>query len=458
MATILIVDDEKNYLWMLDELLRQEGYDVITSNSASKAVLILKEEPIDVLLTDLRMSGMDGMALLTQSREISPATSAILMTAYGTIEKAVEAIREGAYDFIVKPFENSELLRTIRKAVERSALLQENMRLSQTVAKRYHMATTAGGSPAMRDVHEKITRVTDSKAMVLIVGESGSGKELVARTIHYHSPRCGQPFLAVNCGALTETLAESELFGHERGAFTGAITKHAGLFEQANGGTLFLDEIGELPLPLQAKLLRVLDTQEIRRVGGEKTIQVDTRILAATNRDLKNQVQQELFREDLLYRLSVIRIEVPPLRERKEDIPVLAEAYLEELKREGRTRGQRLSPKALDYLLHYRWPGNVRELQNAIACAALMAQDQEIQPEDFPIELKERNEWISTLNRLIPPDAPLDSTLKAIECHMINRAMTLSHGVQAKAAGILQISRSLLQYKIKQQPPSRTQS
>ena len=458
MATILVVDDEKNYLWMLDELLKQEGYDVFTCDSASKAILILREEPIDVLLTDLRMSGMDGMALLTECRGISPTTSVILMTAYGTIERAVEAIREGAYDFIVKPFENTDLLRSIRKAIERTALLRENVRLSQTLANRYDFEPVTGGSPAMQTVYDKIKRVTDSKATVLIVGESGSGKEVVARAIHYKSPRCGRPFLAINCGALTETLAESELFGHERGAFTGAQTKHAGLFEQASGGTLFLDEIGELPLPLQAKLLRVLDSQEIRRVGGEKTIQLDARILAATNRDLKTEVQQERFREDLLYRLSVIRIEVPPLRDRKEDIPILAKTYLEQLQHEGRTKGQRLSPDAMTYLLHHPWPGNVRELQNAVAYAALMAKNEEIQPEDFPIELTGRNDWVSTLGRLLPPDAPLDPTLEAIERYMIDRAMTMGNGVQAKAADTLQISRSLLQYKIKKNPSIHKQN
>jgi two-component system, NtrC family, response regulator len=458
MSTILVVDDEKNYLWMLDEVLREEGYDVLTSNSAAKAILMLKEESIDVLLTDLRMTGMDGMALLSQAREVSPTTSAILMTAYGTIERAVEAMREGAYDFIVKPFDNADLLRAIHKANERSTLLRENVRLSQALTGRYHFDAVPGSSSAMQAVYDIITRVTDSKATVLISGESGSGKEVVARTIHFNGPRRGRPFLALNCGALTETLAESELFGHERGAFTGATTKHAGLFEQANGGTLFLDEIGELPLSLQAKLLRVLDSQEIRRVGGEKSIQIDARILAATNRDLQSEVQHGRFREDLLYRLSVIRIEVPPLRDRKEDIPLLAKTYLEQLRQEGSTRGQRLSPQALDYLLHHRWRGNVRELQNAIAYAALMAKEEDIQPEDFPVELTSTSDWVSTLGRLLPPDAPLDATLKAIEGYMINRAMTMGHGVQAKAADVLQISRSLLQYKIKPQPSTRTKN
>ena len=275
MATILVVDDEKNYLWMLEELLREEGYDLITTVKVSQALEVLRESQIDLMLTDLRMAEIDGITLLARARDLSPITSTILMTAYGTIERAVEAMRLGAYDFIVKPFENTDLLRSVAKAVERSVLVRENIRLSESLAREYRFDQLIGRSPAMQSVFDKITRVTDTKSTVLLVGESGSGKELVARAIHFNGPRQGRPFLAVNCGALADTLAESELFGHERGAFTSASMRHLGLFEQANGGTLFLDEIAELPLPLQAKLLRVLDTQEIRRVGTEKAFHVD---------------------------------------------------------------------------------------------------------------------------------------------------------------------------------------
>ena len=458
MATILVVDDEKNYLWMLEELLRGEGYDVLTSDTASEALAVLREARIDLLLTDLRMTEMDGMTLLAQAREISPATSIILMTAYGTIERAVEAMRLGAYDFIVKPFENADLLLSITNAIERSILVRENVRLSQSLAHHYHFEELIGQSAAMRTVLDKIKRVTDSKSTVLLIGESGSGKELVARAIHFNGPRCGRPFLAVNCGALTETLAESELFGHERGAFTGANSRHLGMFEQATGGTLFLDEIAELPMNMQAKLLRVLDTQEIRRVGSEKTLHVDVRILVATNRDLKAEVKNGRFREDLFFRLSVVRIDVPPLRERQEDIPLLVEAHLHELVKESSIRGKRLSPATLDLLTRYRWPGNVRELHNAVAHAALMAQSEEIQPDDFPLELAASGEWVNALDRILPPDAPLDPTLKAIERHMISRALANTKGVQAKAAELLKISRSLLQYKLKnQQNPTEDQ-
>jgi two-component system, NtrC family, response regulator len=449
MATILVVDDEKNYLWMLKELLQGDGHDVVTCDKVSDALEVLRESKIDLLLTDLRMAETDGMTLLAQAREISPTTTSILMTAYGTIERAVEAMRLGAYDFIVKPFENVDLLRSATKAIEHGTLVRENLRLSQSLAPHYHFDNLIGQSVAMRAVFDKIKRVTDSKSTVLLFGESGSGKELVARAIHFNGPRCGRPFLAVNCGALTTTLAESELFGHERGAFTGANTRHLGMFEQANSGTLFLDEIAEMSIDLQSKLLRVLDTHEVRRVGSERTFRVDVRILAATNRDLKAEVNHGRFREDLFFRLSVVRIDVPPLRERGEDVRLLAEAYLRELVKEGSMHGKRFAPATLKLLTCYQWPGNVRELHNAVAHAALMAQHEEIQPDDFPLELAASGEWLHALDRILPSDAPLDPTLKAVEHHMIARALTRAGGVQAKAANLLKISRSLLQYKLK---------
>src|SRR5881628_377184 len=386
MATVLVVDDEKNYLWMLEELFQSEGYEVLTCERAEDALPLLTEGRVDLLLTDLRMAEMDGMALLGRVREMSPASSTIIMTAFGTVERAVEAMRLGAYDFILKPFDQADLLRTVAKALERTVLLRENLRLSQTLSHHYCFDQLIGKSSLMQEVFEKIKRVGGSKSPVLITGESGSGKELVAHAIHFNGPRYGRPFLPVNCSALTETLAESELFGHERGAFTGASVRHLGFFEQANGGTLFLDEIGELPMNLQAKLLRVLDKQEIRRVGSEKVVAVDVRILAATNHDLKAQVKAGRFREDLFFRLNVVRIDVPPLRDRPEDIPLLAEAYLQQLVKEGGVRDKRLSPITMDLLTRYRWPGNVRELQNVLAHAALMSKADEIHPDDFPLE------------------------------------------------------------------------
>jgi two-component system NtrC family response regulator len=450
MATVLVVDDEKNYRWMLEELLRGEGYDVLTCEKGADALVLLGETKVDVVLTDLRMAEMDGMTVLDKTRELSPATATVLMTAYGTVERAVEAMRRGAYDFLVKPFENADLVRAVKRATERSILARENVRLSHSLVQQHRLDQLIGRSPVMQAVVDKIHRVTDSKSAVLISGESGVGKELVARAIHFNGPRSGRPFLAVNCGALTDTLAESELFGHEKGAFTGAHIRHLGLFEQAHEGTLFLDEIGELPLNLQVKLLRTLDTQEVRRVGSEKAVRVNLRILSATNRDLQAEVQQGRFREDLFFRLTVIRIDVPPLRERSEDIVLLAEAHLQALAKEGTVRGKHLSAEAQDLLLRHRWPGNVRELHNVVAHAALMAKDEEIRPEDLPLELATPHDWAGALDRILPPDAALEPTLHAVEDHMITRALTRAHGIQARAAEFLKISRSLLQYKLRQ--------
>ena len=449
MATILVVDDEKNYLWMLDELFQSEGYEVLTCERAEDALPLLTEGRVDLLLTDLRMAELDGMALLGRVRELSPATSTIIMTAFGTVERAVEAMRLGAYDFILKPFNHADLLRTVAKALERTVLLRENLRLSQTLSHHYHFDQLIGKSSLMQEVFEKIKRVAGSKSPVLITGESGSGKELVAQAIHFNGPRCGRPFLPVNCSAMTVSLAESELFGHERGAFTGATARHLGVFEQAAGGTLFLDEVAELPVALQAKLLRVLDTQEIRRVGSEKVVPVEVRILAATHRDLKTEVQAGRFREDLFFRLNVVRIDVPPLRDRADDIPLLAEACLRNLVKEGGVRGTRFAPTAIELLVRHSWPGNVRELENVVAHAALMVKSEEIQPGDLPLELTAAKEWLAALDRLLPAKSPLDATLTAIERHLVHRALAQCNGIQAKAAELLGISRSLLQYKLK---------
>src|SRR5256712_2712830 len=443
MATILVVDDEKNYLWMLGELFQNEGHEVLTCEKGSEALTLLRDGQVDLLLTDLRMAEMDGMTLLARAREIAPAVSTIIMTAYGTIERAVEAMRLGAYDFIVKPFNNADLLRAAAKAIERTVLVRENLRLSQSLAHQYHFDQLVGKSAAMQTVFDKIKRVTDSKSTVLITGESGSGKELVAHAIHFNGPRCGRPFVPVNCSAMTVSLAESELFGHERGAFTGAPARHLGVFEQAAGGTLFLDEVAELPVALQAKLLRVLDTQEIVRGGSEKAVAVDVGILAATHRDLKTEVHAGRFREDLFFRLNVVGIDVPPLRDRADDIPLLAEACLRNLVKEGGVRGTRFAPTAIELLVRHPWPGNVRELENVVAHAALMAKSEEIQQSDLPLELTAAKEWLPAFDPLPPGDNPLAATLTAIERHLVHRALAPSNWGPAKAAEILGISRSL---------------
>ncbi|HZS12736.1 MAG TPA: sigma-54 dependent transcriptional regulator [Nitrospirales bacterium] len=448
MAHVLIVDDEPNYLWMIGELLRQAGHEIATAEQPAAALELLQRGDIDVLITDLRMGEMDGMALLARAKALAPWVSTIVMTAYGSIERAVEAMRSGAYDFVLKPFDNRQFVKTVANAVERTEMVRANVRISRTLAEQ-ESQRLVGNSRAIEGVFEKIRRVANAKSTVLITGESGSGKELVARAIHFSGLRRGQPFLAVNCGALTEALAESELFGHQRGAFTGAVATHIGYFEQAQGGTLFLDEIGELSLPLQAKLLRVLDSQEIRRVGSEKALNVDVRIVAATNRNLVAESRAGRFREDLLFRLNVVRIDVPPLRDRREDIPALAELCLAQTAQDGQVRGRRLAPATLEVLMQHSWPGNVRELQNTLAHAALMATDELIQPDDLPIELVAGREWMEALDRILPGHAELDATVKSIERHLIMRALERANGVQARAAEMLGISRSLLQYKLK---------
>ncbi|MGD9040554.1 MAG: sigma-54 dependent transcriptional regulator, partial [Desulfobacteraceae bacterium] len=329
METVLIVDDEKNYLVVLEALLGPEGYEILTASSAEDALRLIKESDLDLMITDMKMPGTSGMQLLKASKEIKPDLPVIMMTAYGTIEMAVEAMKKRAYDYITKPFQNEELKLTVKKALENYRLIKENRRLSLALSDRYKYGNIIGKSKPMQGIYEMISKVAQSKASVLITGPSGTGKELIAKAIHYDSPRKDRPFISVNCGALTETLLESELFGHEKGAFTGALSMKKGRFELADGGTLFLDEVTDMPSPLQVKLLRVLQEMEFERVGGTKTIKVDVRVLSASNRNIKEVVEEGNFREDLFYRLNVINIEVPSLRERPEDIRLLVEHFIE---------------------------------------------------------------------------------------------------------------------------------
>ena len=329
MDTLLIVDDEKNYLVVLEALLSPEGYEIMTSDKAQEALRLLQEADVDLVLTDMKMPGMSGMELLEEAKKIKPEVPVIMMTAYGTIEMAVEAMKKHAYDYITKPFQNEELKLTLRKALENYRLVKENRRLSEALSERHGYRNIVGKSKSMLKVYDLIDKVAQSKASVLITGPSGTGKELIAKAIHYESLRKDRPFISVNCGALAETLLESELFGHEKGAFTGAIAMKKGRFELADGGTLFLDEIGDMSPPLQVKLLRVLQEMEFERVGGTKTIKVDVRVLSASNRNLKDDVASGVFREDLFYRLNVIHIEVPPLRERMEDVRLLVTHFIE---------------------------------------------------------------------------------------------------------------------------------
>ncbi|WP_242353456.1 sigma-54 dependent transcriptional regulator [Anaeromyxobacter sp. SG64] len=382
---VLVVDDQKNMRATTAIVLRQAGHVVEEAEDGAAAVQRLQQETFDVVLTDLRMPSVDGMEVLRAAQRLAPETQVIVMTAYGTIESAVDAIREGAYDFLAKPFKEDELLLRVSKALEKRRLLGEVSLFAGEFRKRYGLEHVIGRSAAMREVLDRVVRVAPTDATVLVTGESGTGKELVARAIHVASRRGDKPFVPVNCAAITETLLESELFGHAKGAFTGAIRARRGLFEEANGGTLFIDEVGETAPGFQAKLLRALQEGEIRRVGESAPVQVDVRIIAATNQDLRRAISERRFREDLYYRLAVVPVRIPPLRERREDIPLLAAHFVQRYNRRT-AEGKILIPEALARLVEHEWPGNVRELENAIEQAAALSPSREIRAGDVHIE------------------------------------------------------------------------
>ncbi len=447
METILIVDDEKNYLVILEALLAPEGYEIITENNALNALRLIRETDLDLVITDMRMPGTGGMELLEEAKRIDSELPVIMMTAYGTIEKAVEAMKKQAYDYITKPFRNEELKLTVKKALELYRLKKENRLLSNALSDRFKYGNIIGKSEPMLKIYEMIAKVSQSKASVMITGSSGTGKELIAKAVHYNSARKNRPFISINCGALTETLLESELFGHERGAFTGAVTMKKGRFELADGGTLFLDEVGEMSPALQVKLLRVLQEMEFERVGGTKTIKVDVRILAASNRRLKEDVDKGIFREDLFYRLNVVHMEVPSLRERVEDIPFLVAHFIDKF-RSPKDRKIELAPEVWKALYNYSWPGNIRELENTIERAVVLNSDGLIRLEDLPEEISGREEDVE-IDRFIPLNAPLQKTLEQIEAGLIRRALRECNNVQSHAAEMLSITKSLIQHKMK---------
>jgi two-component system NtrC family response regulator len=448
METILIVDDEKNYLVILEALLAPEGYEIMTEGNAVNALRLIREADLDLVITDMRMPGMNGMELLEEAKKIDPELPVIMMTAYGTIEKAVEAMKKRAYDYITKPFRNEELKLTVKKALEFYRLKKENRLLSDALSDRYKYGNIIGKSQPMLKIYEMIGKVAPSKASVMITGPSGTGKELIAKAIHYNSPRKNRPFISINCGALTETLLESELFGHERGAFTGAVTMKKGRFELADGGTLFLDEVGEMSPSLQVKLLRVLQEMEFERVGGTKTIKVDVRILAASNRRLKEDVDKGTFREDLFYRLNVVHIEVPPLKERVEDIPFLVAHFVEKF-RSSKKKKIELAAEVWKALYSYLWPGNIRELENTIERAMVMSSDESITLKDLPDYVISQEEEPIDLDRIVPLNLALAEALDQIEERLISRALKHSNNVQSRAAEMLGITRHAMHYKLK---------
>jgi two-component system response regulator HydG len=382
-GSVLVVDDQKNMRTTTALLLRDEGYEVADAGSVEEAVGLLAGRTFDIVLTDLKMEPHDGLEMLRRAASISPSTQVIVMTAYGTIESAVEAMRRGAFDYVAKPFKVPELIIRVEKAVERRRLLSQVSLFAEDFRRLHGLHSIVGQSEVMRRLGQQIARAATSDATVLVLGESGTGKELVARALHALSKRCDKPFVAVNCAAMTETLLDSELFGHAKGSFTGAVKARRGLFEEADGGTLFIDEVTETTLAFQAKLLRAIQEHEIRRIGESSPIKIDVRMVTATNQDLQLAVSEKRFREDLYYRLAVVPLKVAPLRERIEDVPMLAQHFLGRYNARSGTR-RRLSPEAVQHLCSWHYPGNVRELENAIERAAALAEVDELGPRDFP--------------------------------------------------------------------------
>ncbi|CAM4289495.1 sigma-54-dependent transcriptional regulator [Corallococcus exiguus] len=403
---ILVVDDQRNMRATTALLLRAEGYTVNEAATGEEALGVLSQGRVDLLLTDLKMEPMDGLTLLKRALEVAPRLQVIMMTAFGSIESAVEAMRMGAYDYVTKPFKEGELRYRVERALERAKLQAAVDNFATEFYERHGLSALVGRSQAMRELTTRLLRVAQSDATVLIQGESGTGKELVARALHAHSRRSGQPFVPVNCAAISETLLESELFGHAKGAFTGAVKARRGLFEEADNGTLFIDEVTETSPTFQSKLLRTLQDGEVRRVGESTALRVDVRIAAATNRDIELEVKEKRFRQDLYYRLNVVLLRVPPLRERLEDVPALAEHFL--VRANNRSpRPRRLSASAVEHLMTYDFPGNVRELENLVEQAAALAEADELLPEDFPLRPQSR-----VLSAAAPPtEAPLPEAM-----------------------------------------------
>ncbi len=440
--TLLIVDDDRANLESLERIFRREKIEVVTAPDGKQALDVLRRQRISVVLTDVMMPGMSGLDLLRAAKTVSPETELVLMTAYGTIETAVEAMKEGAWDFVTKPFKRIQIVRSIRRALDQQKLLLENQVLRAQLQDSRRSRTIIGNSLAMRQTLEMVHQVAPSSANVLLLGDSGTGKELFARAIHTSSNRPDAPFIAVNCAALPEQLLEAELFGHEKGAFTGATARREGRFELADGGTLFLDEIGETSPQVQVKLLRVLQEGEFERVGGSRTIRVDVRIVAATNKDLQGEVEAGNFREDLFYRLNVISIGLPPLRDRKDDIPLLAHHFLKLYAEKNNKPVQAVTREGLDALTAWNWPGNVRELENAIERAVVLCRGDAIGVQDLPPQIQRGGAALKVLH------IPVGTSLDEIERTVIRETLAATKGDKKLAAQLLGIATRTIYRKI----------
>jgi len=479
MPTILIVDDEKNYHLPLTTLFQGEGYETLSAYSGREAWEILVERDVDLVLSDMTMPDGGGLELLTRIKAVQAEMPVILLTAFGTVELAVEAMKLGAFTYLTKPCPNEEVLRTVAKALEYGRLGRQAKELNSALTRPYSFDRLIGKSKPMLELYKLLEKVAPTKANVLITGESGTGKELAAQAIHCNSPRSHKPFVAVNCSALTPTLLESELFGHEKGAFTDARANRAGRFELAHEGTLFLDEVGEMDSGLQVKLLRVLQERSFERVGSGQSIKVDVRLITATNRDLKQEVTRGRFREDLFYRLNVVHLHLPSLRERLDDMPLLAEHFLKTYSEESDLPPRTLARETLKLMFAYNWPGNVRELGNAIERGVVLSSGSEIRPEDLPEEIRqpesgmafqpgqatggsqalevkpghpeshqaEAPDWLLEARRHIPEDLSLEAAVSALEEGLLRAALTAVGGVQSRAAEALGLKKNVFKYK-----------
>ena len=444
-GSILIVDDEKGQRDILKVILKKEGYDIVDVPGVREALDQLEKREFELILTDLKMQGQSGLDLLEKVLTDDPQQCVILMTAHGTVDSAVEAMKKGAFDYLEKPLEREDLILTLRRAFERIGLVHENRVLQKRIEAFQSIPNMLGEHPKMLEVFRVVTKIAATTSTVLIVGESGTGKELVARAIHDGSQRRDKPFMAINCAAIPDSLIESELFGHEKGSFTGANAREFGIFEAANGGTVFLDEIGEMNVAMQAKLLRAIQEKEIRRVGGKVNIPLDVRILSATNKELEQEIKRGAFREDLFYRLNVIRINLPPLRERGTDVKTLAEFFVKKYSQATGIAVDGISKPALKLLMNYVWPGNVRQLESVIERSVLMAESNYIEPEDLPAEITATTALAGNIPFELPPEG---IAFEEFEKGLIIKAMERAEWVIGKAAPLLGMSYKTLQYRL----------